>query len=227
MSEERVRSASLLAKVDTLQEQVAAMRASGVADSSEPLRARHAEQVQRLHAEHEAALKDLESKHERRAHDAALEAASTHAAALARLEREHATALAAERTEAAALRAQVERQQTGQDKARTEALVQERVAAKEELEHVRKSAARDREWLVAQHAEELAAVRETCERRVRQAEAEREQGKSLEAIMETVSSSASQFAGLSTQLREERAANLEEKEAAYRARAALLQVHLT
>ena len=48
MSEERVRSASLLAKVDTLQEQVAAMRASGVADSSEPRRARHAEQVLRL-----------------------------------------------------------------------------------------------------------------------------------------------------------------------------------
>ena len=34
VSEERVRSASLLAKVDTLQEQVAAMRASGVADTS-------------------------------------------------------------------------------------------------------------------------------------------------------------------------------------------------
>jgi DNA repair exonuclease SbcCD ATPase subunit len=83
--------------------------------------------------------------------------------------------------------------------------------------------ARDKEWEEAKHKEELAALTERFQRRIEQLQAERTEGQSLEAIMQTVSSSADEVRGLTAALQQERLTSLEEKEAAYRARAALLQ----
>ena len=57
--------------------------------------------------------------------------------------------------------------------------------------------ARDKEWEQTRHKEEMAALTERFERRIEQLQAERTEGQSLEAIMQTVSSSADQVRGLS------------------------------
>jgi hypothetical protein len=105
----------------------------------------------------------------------------------------------------------------------TQGMLEQQDVMRKQLEHHKTLLDREKVWRETQHTEEIEALKARYEGRIQQLSAEATQGKSLDGIMQTVATSAEQLRSLGVALEKERECNLEEKEAAYRARAALLQ----
>ena len=150
-------------------------------------------------------------------------AASRHTKAIAALKHEHLVELQTAQSEAANLKSEVLRLQGELDRARDKAVLEVQDSTRQQLDHVKQLHERDKEWRESQHREEVAALTARYESRIEQLQAERSQGQSLETIMQTVATSAQHVRELGQAMEHERTTSLDEKEAAYRARAALLQ----